>query len=160
MNNVANKLESIVDQWVPQLRSIQDEPLTRRQRPDKWSRQEVLGHLIDSACNNHQKFVRMIADPVLAFPGYRQDEWVEIQQWSNRDWLSMVDFWAAYNRHLASMIRDVDPATLGHTIEIEGVGPFTLEFVMADYVEHLKHHLLQILPEADLTTQFKNVYHA
>jgi hypothetical protein len=71
----------------------------------------------------------------------------------------MVNLWAAYNRHLAYLISRVSPDRLNNTIRIEGVGPFTLAFVMKDYVEHLKHHLRQIFPDSGITSAFVNVYH-
>ena len=160
MQKTAHELLSIVEFVEPKLQAIASEDITRRERPDKWSRKEVLGHLIDSACNNQQKFVRMMQQNHLDFPGYRQDDWVDLQNWADADWQQMINLWAVYNRHLAYLIANVKEDYLGNTINIEGVGPFTLEFVMPDYVEHLKHHILQIFPDIDLTTKFKNVYHA
>ena len=160
MEKTAHELLSIVGFVEPKLQAISSENITRKERPDKWSRKEVLGHLIDSACNNQQKFVRMMQQNHLDFPGYRQDDWVDLQNWRDADWQEMISLWAAYNLHLAYLIANVKQEYLSNTINVEGVGPFTLEFVMPDYVEHLKHHLLQIFPDIDLTTKFKNVYHA
>lgn len=160
MQAVADELLSIVARVTPLLQACDAAHMPRRTDPRKWSRQEILGHLVDSACNNHQKFVRMMQAPHLEFPGYRQDDWVAVQDWAGADWRQMIELWAAYNRHLAFLIAHVRPEALEHTIRIEGVGPFTLAFVMADYVEHLKHHLRQILPDSGLTTAFVNVYGA
>ena len=160
MQTLANELVSILQMVVPLLREIAAEDISCRERPDKWSRKEVLGHLIDSACNNQQKFVRMMQQAHLVFPGYKQNEWVELQDWANANWLDMIDLWSAYNRHLAYLIENVKSEHLDNTITIEATGPFKLEFVMSDYVEHLKHHLLQIFPDLRLTTRFVNVYHA
>ena len=160
MKKTARELLLIIESIEPKLQAIANDDITRRERPDKWSRKEVLGHLIDSASNNQQKFVRMMQQNHLDFPGYRQDDWVDLQNWRDADWQEMINLWAAYNRHLAYLIANVKEEYLSNTVNIEGVGPFTLEFVMPDYVEHLKHHLLQIFPDLDLTTKFKNVYHA
>ena len=161
MQAVAQELVVIIERVTPMLHSLaSDQTLATRVDPKKWCRKEILGHLIDSACNNQQKFVRMMQQPSLDFPGYRQDDWVAVQDWANADWEGMVSLWAAYNRHLAYLISNVTPDRLSNTIQIEGVGPFTLGFVMSDYVEHLKHHLRQIFPDSGITSAFVNVYHA
>lgn len=159
MQAVANELKRIIADMVPRLREIDDPEFAIRPRPKKWSRKEVLGHLIDSAGNNQQKFVRMMENESLEFVGYHQDEWVDLQRWSDADWGNMVSFWESYNLHIAWLMETVDPKYLGNQITIEGHGPFKLEFIMSDYVEHLKHHLNQIFPELDFQHQFKDVYH-
>ena len=160
MKTVAQEILSIVDQLVPMLREITTEEIAARPAPKKWSRKEILGHLIDSACNNQQKFVRMMQQAHLDFPGYKQDDWVDLQQWANADWSEMIALWSSYNRHIAYLIENVNSDFLNNTITIEGTGPFTLEFVMPDYVEHLKHHLIQIFPDIELNSKFVNVYNA
>lgn len=60
--------------------------------------------------------------------------------------------------HLAHVIRNTPPKKLENTISIEGSDSFSLRFIMSDYVEHLKHHLKQILPEAGFTSSFENLY--
>ena len=160
MNATADELRQIIEDVVPKLRKLEEPQISQRPAPKKWSRKEILGHLIDSACNNQQKFVRMMQQPHLDFPGYRQDDWVDLQNWAAADWQEMIVLWSAYNRHIAFLIEHVDPTYLKNTITIEGTGPFTLEFVMPDYVEHLKHHMKQIFPDINLDNRFVNVYNA
>ena len=161
LKSTADELRRIVADIVPQLHSIANEQeLAVRPRPEKWSRQEILGHLIDSACNNQQKFVRMMQQPHLDFPGYAQDDWVLLQQWAKADFGSMITLWQSYNEHIAWLIESVNEDHLSNTITISGTGPFSLEFIMPDYVEHLKHHVKQILPDCDLQNSFENVYNA
>ena len=160
MQQVAQKLRATIEYILPKLKGISDADATLKPRPEKWSKKEVLGHLIDSACNNQQKFVRTMQQQHLDFVGYKQDDWVASQRYNDAKWLEIIDIWVAYNRQIAHIIEKVDPSVLGHTISIEGSEPFTLEFIMTDYAEHLKHHLLQILPDADLTSSFANVYNA
>lgn len=160
MKNTADEIRRIVHDLVPMLQSIKEPEIALRPAPKKWSRKEILGHLIDSACNNQQKFVRMMQQDPLDFPGYRQDDWVDLQKWSSANWQEMIELWAAYNKHIAYLIEHVDPGFLDNTINIEGTGPFKLRFIMPDYVEHLKHHLKQIFPDIDLETRFVNVYNA
>ncbi len=161
MKEVAEELRSIVTNVTPMLEAIGDDPeLALRPMPEKWSRKEILGHLIDSACNNQQKFVRLMQFSRLEFPGYAQDDWVDLQNWAGADWSAMVRLWSCYNFHIAYLIETIDPKFYPHEIVIEGTGPFTLEFIMPDYVEHLKHHVKQIFPDIGLTNKFVNVYNA
>jgi hypothetical protein len=161
MREIAVSLNRVVDWCVPLLRVI--DPIAAAQRPiaGKWSKKEILGHLLDSAGNNQQKFVRMLCSAGhLEFVGYSQDAWVSAQRYQESDWSGLISAWEGINRHLAHVIERADPSRLANTISIEGKGPFRLDFVMADYVEHMKHHLKVILPEAGLSSGFQNVYGA
>lgn len=157
--DIAAALRAALTLAEPLLRALPDADAAQRPKPGKWSAREILGHLVDSAGNNQQKFVRtMAADPHIGFTGYAQDTWVALQQYQSAPWPQVIDLWAAINRHLAHVIDHAPAHTLNHTISIDGAGPFSLHFIMADYVEHLKHHLLQIFPEAPLESRFLNVY--
>ena len=161
MKKVADELRQIVKDVTPLLKQIgQDDPegISQRPAPKKWSRKEILGHLIDSAGNNQQKFVRMMQQPHLDFPGYEQDDWVDLQKWADADWDNMVTLWASYNQHVAYLIEQCDSKFYTNTIKIEDRGPFTLEFIMPDYVEHFKHHIKQIFPDLEIENKFVNVY--
>lgn len=160
MKLVAQHLRETLDAVLPQLKNITDAEASVKPRPEKWSKKEIIGHLIDSACNNQQKFVRTMQQTHLDFVGYKQDDWVALQQYNTANWSDLLETWIGYNRQIAHIIATVDPSVLGYTISIEGVGPFTLQFIMTDYAEHLKHHLKQVLPDAGLTSTFGNVYNA
>ncbi|MEM7475246.1 MAG: DinB family protein [Planctomycetota bacterium] len=160
MQSLAEELRGIVQSALPLLNQLENSAISERPHPQKWAKKEILGHLIDSACNNQQKFVRMMQKPELDFPGYGQDEWVDLQNWTQANWEQMLELWQSYNMHLAHLIETIPEQYHHHTITIEGAGPFSLKFVMEDYVEHLKHHLNQILPEAGFSSAFKNVYGA
>ena len=125
---------------------------------DKWSAKETLGHLIDSASNNHQRFVRAQLGEALVFPGYAQDEWVRAQAYDEAAWAHLVNLWKFYNLHLAHVCRHAPERERlrerrEHNLheigwaEVSREEPATLEHLMRDYVGHLKHHLRQILGE-------------
>lgn len=160
MKTTAENLRQTLDQVLPFLREISDEEASIKPALNKWSNKEILGHLIDSACNNQQKFVRTMAQSHLDFVGYAQDFWVSQQHYNQASWLQIVELWLAYNQHIAHIIEHVNPDFLQNTITIEGNGLYTLEFIMQDYAEHLKHHLKVILPEIGLESRFSNVYNA
>ena len=158
MKEVANSLRKVVAEALPVLQSISNEEASNKPLPHKWSKKEILGHLIDSAGNNQQKFVRTMAESHLEFVGYQQNFWVDSQKYNTADWQTLIDLWQAFNLHLAHIIENVKPETLSHTITISDAGNFTLKFIMEDYVEHLKHHLSQILPTFQLSNNFQNIY--
>lgn len=160
MKETAEKLRKVLTDFVPILQEISDEDASMKPNPEKWSKKEILGHLIDSACNNQQKFVRTMAQKHLDFVGYKQNHWVESQKYVGADWEDLIKFWETYNLHISHIIENVDQEVLSNTITIEDAGPFTLEFIMKDYTEHLKHHLKQILPDAEIESNFENIYNA
>ncbi len=160
MQQTAQHLRDIVAVALPILTSIGDQPAGQKPLPEKWSKKEILGHLIDSACNNQQKFVRTMAQPHLDFVGYAQNHWVAAQKYNLANWQDLILTWQGYNLQIAHIIENVDSQVLTNTISIESAGPFTLEFIMKDYAEHLKHHLKQIIPDVELTNEFVNVYGA
>ena len=110
-----------------------------------WSRRQILGHLIDSASNNHQRFVRAQFEARMTFPPYAQDEWNAAQGYDDRPWVEIVEFWRAYNAHLLHVMKRVPQSAHTNTCAISQSEPETLAALMVDYVGHLRHHLDQIL---------------
>jgi DinB family protein len=143
MLEVANDLRTALD-TSQRLLQIDDASASRASN-GKWSKKEILGHLIDSAANNHQRFVRLQFETGLALPGYQQSNWVNAQRYRERKWADLVELWVVYNRHLAHVIEHVDRNALQNVWNSPG-GPVDLEFLMRDYVTHLNHHLQQLLP--------------
>jgi hypothetical protein len=106
---------------------------------DFWSLKEILGHLVDSASNNHQRFVRLQEATRSRFPAYDGESWVAIQRYRDADWNGLVELWAAYNRLLLWLVRSIDPSALTHVWEVGGE-EHTLEWVVGDYYRHLRWH--------------------
>jgi DinB superfamily len=144
MDSVANDLSAAL-KIADQLRAMDEASVSKRPAPGKWSKKEILGHLIDSATNNHQRFVRLQLNPTIDLPGYEQDDWVRLQRYQDQPWRQIVDLWQTTNNHLVSLIRHVNPDTLPHIWRRPDGSELTLEFIIRDYVVHLRHHLDQIL---------------
>ena len=113
----------------------------------KWSRKEIIGHLIDSAANNHQRFVRVQLQNNLSLPGYEQKNWVDCQGYREESWRSLLELWRSYNLHLIRVTGRIPADKLQNICRIETNDPVTLEFLVTDYVIHLKCHLEQICRE-------------
>jgi hypothetical protein len=116
----------------------------RRPQPGTWSPKEVLGHLVDSASNNHQRFVRAQESDALSLPGYEQNHWVRSQGYNDADWSHLVALWAHFNLHLADVMARIPTDRYSVPCTIGGSEPVALESVIVDYLNHLKHHMAQI----------------
>ena len=148
MEAVLRDFADAIDLAVPRLMAYTaEESAARRRGLDTWSRREILGHLIDSAANNHHRFVRARRGTALTFPGYEQDLWVRAQDYQAADWRNLVALWESYNRHLLHVMSVTPPEACAVTCTIGAGEPVTLEFIMTDYVRHLRHHLGQIFGE-------------
>ena len=104
----------------------------------------MIGHLIDSAANNHQRFVRAQQSSELVSPAYDQEKWVSVQDYNSASWPDLKELWRLYNLHLAHVIRRIPAEKLQVKCTIGGKDPVTLGSVIDLYLTHLKHHLDKI----------------
>lgn len=152
----ARRLVDVLERATPALLALDDATSARHPAPGKWSPREIIGHLIDSASNNHQRFVRMREHDDLVVEGYEQDAWVAGQHYQDAPWAELVMLWFAYNRHLARVMAvtpaaDRDRSRREHNLDLRAFRPVpadravTLGYFMSDYVDHLEHHLAQVL---------------
>jgi len=144
MKELSVELLRVIDFAEPRLRAVTGPETTRPLLAGGWSSKQVLGHLIDSASNNHQRFVRASIQPSLEFPGYDQDANVRSQAVQEVDWPMLVTLWAAYNRYLAHVIAHLPADKLETPCRIGADEPVTLRFIATDYLRHLLHHLRQL----------------
>jgi hypothetical protein len=144
MKELAARLLEIVGAAEPRLIAVSASESLLPVLRGGWSRRQVIGHLIDSASNNHQRFVRAMLADALEFPGYDQAGNVRVQAVQGVDWELLVSLWASYNRYLAHVIGKLPEDKLDTVCRIGGGEAVTLRFLATDYVEHLLHHLGQI----------------
>jgi len=157
MNQFLKDFRSTVETSKVRLLEIPEDQAAMSE-PGKWSRKEIVGHLIDSAANNHQRFVRAQVTNDLIFPGYEQELWVSSQKYNETPWPELVQLWAAYNLHLSHFISVMPEDVLTrlrseHNLDkiawqaVPTTSPATLEYFVRDYAGHMRHHLTQILGE-------------
>jgi len=151
----ASDLGRTVAQAKPLLAKMNNADTSLRPGPGKWAKKEILGHLMDSAGNNHQRFVRATLQGSLTFPGYDQNPLVDLQQFREMDWSFLVDLWAAYNRFVAHVLTCLPEEAAKAECAIGNNPQATLGWIAEDYVAHLKHHLNQILGPTFETTYGK-----
>lgn len=151
VKDVADGLSGVLDDVVPRLEALSEADSHGTRGAGTWSRKEILGHLIDSAFNNLHRFVRAQQGAELAFPDYQQELWVRAGGYKERPWPALVGLWAQLNAHLAHVIAGIPADRLGTPCRIGESKPVTLEFIVRDYVTHLRHHLQQILDPAAAT---------
>jgi DinB superfamily len=145
MTQTADRMAGILAAASLRLADLPDAEASQPAAPGRWSKKEILGHLIDSAANNHQRFVRAQLAASYQGPTYQQESWVAAQRYAAESWPDLVNLWLLYNRHLMHIIRTVPEAALPIPCAIGDSAPVPLSEVMSSYVDHMEHHLAQIL---------------
>lgn len=151
----AEELSDAVVRAAARLRQMPEDSARVRPAPGKWSPIEIIGHLIDSASVNHERFVRARERDDLEFEGYEQVEWVKAQNYQEAHWPAIIDLWEALNLHVARVIAHTPDSVLTmprarHNLDriawevVPRSEPASLGYFMRDYLGHLKHHLRQI----------------
>ena len=113
-------------------------------RPGGWCPKQILGHLIDSVSNNHQRFVRALIQPELDWPSYEQERWVNTQHYATAGWDVLVRLWTSYNQHLLWIVLHIPEEKTGTICRIGTHAPMTLRELIAGYLDHMENHLKQI----------------
>jgi hypothetical protein len=144
MREAITRFELILKNAPKRLVDISEEEANHKPDASRWSKKEILGHLIDSAANNHQRFIRAQFVPVLEIPSYEQEAWVKANAYVTEPWTELMDLWQLLNRHLLHVVRAIPEAALQNRISIGGRPAETLRAVIVDYLRHTDHHLGQI----------------
>ncbi len=148
----ADALSRTVEGAVPGLLAMMEVEAVEAPEPGKWTPKQILGHLVDSATNNHRRFVLAQLDDRLVFPPYEQDDWIIVQRYNEAPWAELIELWRQLNGHLAHIFR-LTPEDVLHRVctdhnlhkiafrPVEAGTPVTLHWFQEDYVVHLQHHL-------------------
>jgi hypothetical protein len=136
-------LEKIIHIYSPRLAAVPDLVYAEKPRPDKWSKKEILGHLVDSALNNIRRFIVAQYEDCPTI-GYAQDAWVACSDYQHYAIGDLIMLWTLLNRHIVVILRQMSGAAAQRLCSMGGQ-PQSLEWVAADYCNHLLHHLHQIL---------------
>jgi hypothetical protein len=155
--SLALSFHQLLERELPELRDLGEQQAN--QRPggsDGWTRKEELGHLLDSAVNNHMRFVLAGLGPgEFRGPGYAQDDWVALHGYQDVPWEELVELWRLNNRALARVVERIPAERLDTLCTIgsaSGSGaPVTLRFVIEDYIFHMQHHLDHLLAREKIT---------
>jgi hypothetical protein len=147
-------LRTTIERELPELENLSDEAAAVRPNGEtSWSPKEELGHLIDSAANNHMRFVRGALDGVYRGPGYAQNDWVRVHGYQEMPWNEIISTWLLYNRLLVRVVANVPENRLDSDCFIGGnETPETLAFIIEDYVLHMQHHIDHLLGREPVRT--------
>ena len=137
-------LRTLINEVPPKLSKLPLSQVELKPSPVKWSPKEELGHLLDSAANNHQRIVRTQLEDEPKMPGYDGDAWVELHKYQQRNWQEMIDLWRDLNRQLLAAAEAAPEFAWSQTCTIADSLPLTLKFVFEDYIDHMVHHLKHI----------------
>ncbi|MES2477643.1 MAG: DinB family protein [Bacteroidota bacterium] len=138
------RLQILCDTIPDLLLNIDEIIFSEKPSNNKWSKKEIIGHLIDSAVNNHQRFVRAQFEDIPSII-YDQNKWNEYNYYQQIDKLQIISFWAVYNRQLLQLIKRIPQHKLNARVNIGEAKIATLAFLINDYVAHLEHHLKQVV---------------
>jgi len=145
-SNVTNGILRCIDTWEQKLIDLPVDTITKKRNKQNRTIKQILGHLIDSAANNHQRMVRLQYNDKLDFPDYQQDNdlWIALQDYQNADWNITIQLWKYYNLHMIQVIKSVDHTKLENSWQSFENITVTLHQMIDGYLEHIELHLNEI----------------
>ena len=148
IDEAIDKLARIIIEYPDRFQSISEAKFSFRPSPRKWSKKEILGHLIDSATNNHQRFIRAQFEEKPEIY-YDEDMWVQYNYYNELSSKQLIHFWTAYNKQLVEIMKRIPAENLLKECKMRDGRYLTLDYQVNDYVVHLQHHLDQIFGSED-----------
>jgi hypothetical protein len=142
MKHTAKELEALVNEYTPLMQAISEKDLAAKPAPNKWSKKEIIGHLIDSALTNSRRFIvaQYEENPKIV---YAQDIWVKTSAYQSYDPNDLIQLWALINKHICHILENTPAHLWNRTCMTEE--PHTIEWLAEDYIRHLKHHMHVVL---------------
>lgn len=142
-STLSDALQTILSSYTPALFIISEAEFNYSPNQQKWSKKEILGHLIDSATNNHHRIIRAQQEEIPEI-SFEQNEWVALNHYKTMPSKQLISFWSNYNTHLVSLIKEIPEECFQNKCNTGTIENVSLEFVVSDYIRHLEHHLKQI----------------
>ncbi|NNG26191.1 MAG: DinB family protein [Ignavibacteriaceae bacterium] len=147
LKDVVNRLKNNIKTVPGKFLNFPEEKLNKKAAPTKWSKKELLGHLVDSAANNHHRFVKaQFQEEPFYMDDYAQNEWVDVQKYNDKETRSLVELWKVYNQHILFIMENIPKKNLKIKCIAEDAfeNAETIFLLMKDYVDHMDHHLNKI----------------
>jgi hypothetical protein len=146
MTRLTSEFEQLLKRGLEYLSQSSELEMSRKSSPEKWSKKEILGHLIDSGINNLQRFTEIqFKNKPYRIRKYDQDELVKANDYQNSEIKEIVELWVSINNRIKNLMKQQSEKTLNYKIELDNKSITDLRFLMNDYVDHLEHHLNQII---------------
>jgi hypothetical protein len=148
MKKIIEELNGLLDTFTMKIKAIPEAEFSAKPLTHKWSKKEVVGHLIDSAQNNLRRFVCAQYEKTPSKITYDQDFWVNANGYQEMEKETVINLWRLINERIAAVLRNMKPENYSRSSDTgkEGVQLHSLEWLAEDYVNHMKHHLNQVLP--------------
>jgi DinB superfamily len=142
MQSIALQLETIIKEHITALEALPENKMNKKPSPAKWSKKEILGHMIDSAQNNIRRFIvtQYEENPTIV---YSQDKWVAISNYQHYDLPDLISLWYFLNKHIAFILKNIPEEIAQRKCQTEDL--HTIEWLAGDYLKHLRHHVHQVL---------------
>jgi hypothetical protein len=143
---LTNRLQQLYEKIPPKVLALPESVWTNRPAPGKWSKKEIMGHLIDSAINNHSRLVRVQIEPQpLIIEKYAQDDWVRLHHYQEWTTEVLVRCWQSHQHQIIILMEVASSESLYNLCDIGGGELKTMQWLYQDYVAHQEHHLRQIV---------------
>jgi hypothetical protein len=142
MQTTASELLAILSEYLPQLNKLNEDGASIKSSPGKWSKKEIIGHLIDSAQNNIRRFIVSQYDDKPEIK-YRQDDWVRINSYQSCSLKDLITLWYLINKQIVSILSNSSEEMLARTCLTDTL--HTIDWLAKDYLKHMKHHLHQVM---------------
>jgi DinB family protein len=144
MNEIAREFWSRMEAAEQKLSLISEDESRLPYRPEGWLRKELLGHLVDSACVNHVRFVFAATAGSYEGPTYDQNAWVNLHGYARMPWAAILDQWRMRNTWIAETVTNLPVESLGAICKIGSNAPMRLDELIRDYLAHMEHHVIQL----------------
>ncbi len=143
------RLESYIVELPAYFNMVSLEHLMHKPDPEKWSKQEILGHLIVSALNNLKRFAEIQFSPSpFIVQSYHQNKLVAVNHYQDLPLDHLLDLWKVLNQQIVYVVEYISAEKLNSSVisQYDNNEMKTLGWVICDYLAHMEHHIKQLNP--------------